>query len=100
MRLSSAAALCVLTLSCLPAYADSHVFIVANQPDGYGIDQCLANGEQCGASAARMYCKSHQFAQAIAFHRIENDEITGAIPASTSSPVPHGDAYVAITCQR
>jgi hypothetical protein len=76
------------------------VFIVANQPDGYGIDQCLANGEQCGASAARMYCKSHQFAQAIAFHRIENDEITGAIPASTSSPVPHGDAYVAITCQR
>ncbi len=100
MRLSSAAALCVLILSCLPAYADSHVFIVANQPDGYGIDQCLANGEQCGASAARMYCKSHQFAQASSYHRIENDEITGAIPASTSSPVPHGDAYVAITCQR
>lgn len=100
MRLSSAAALCVLTLSCVPAFADSHVFIVANQPDGYGIDQCLASGERCGASAARMYCESHQFARASSYHRIENDEITGAIPASTGSPVPHGDAYVAITCQR
>jgi hypothetical protein len=100
MRLSSAAALCVLTLSCLPAFADSHVFIVANQPDGYGIDQCLANGERCGASAARMYCESHQYARASSYHRIENDEITGAIPASTRSPAPHGDSYVAITCQR
>ena len=100
MRLSSAAALCVLTLSCLPAYADSRVFIVANQPDGYGIDQCLASGERCGASAARMYCESHQFARASSYHRIENDEITGAIPALTGSPIPHGDSFVAITCQR
>jgi len=83
-----------------PAFADSRIFIVANQPDGYGIDECLANGAACGASAARMYCESHQFAQASSYHRIDNGEITGAIPASASSPASHGDAYVAITCQR
>jgi hypothetical protein len=34
--------------------ADRRVFIVANQPDSYGIDQCLANGDRCGASAAAL----------------------------------------------
>lgn len=100
MRLSSAAALCAVFLTISPAFADSRVFIVANQPDGYGIDECLANGAACGASAARMYCESHQFARASSYHRIENDEVTGAIPASTRSPKPSGDSYVAITCQR
>src|SRR5260370_22390533 len=38
------------------ASADSRVFIVANQPDGYGVDQCLARGEKCGAHAALSYC--------------------------------------------
>ncbi|EFI51649.1 hypothetical protein [Afipia sp. 1NLS2] len=100
MRLSSAAALCVFALSSLPAYADSRVFIIANQPDGYGIDECLANGASCGASAARMYCESHQFARASSYHRVENEDITGAIPASTRSPASRAEAYVAITCQR
>ncbi|MBN9604708.1 MAG: hypothetical protein J0G33_17440 [Afipia felis] len=100
MRLSSAAALFAVFLTTSPAFADSRIFIVANQPDGYGIDECLANGASCGASAARMYCESHQFARASSYHRIENDEVTGAIPASTRSPAPHGDRYVAITCQR
>jgi len=100
MRLSSAAALCAVLLISSPAFADSRVFIIANQPDGYGIDECLANGAACGASAARMYCESHQFAQASSYRRIANDEITAAIPASTSSSAPHGGAYVAITCQR
>lgn len=100
MRLSSAAALCAVLLMSSPAFADSRVFIVANQPDGYGIDECLANGASCGASAARMYCESHQFARASSYHRVETDDITGAIPASTRSPASRADAYVAITCQR
>lgn len=100
MRLSSAAALCAVFLTTSPVFADSRVFIVANQPDGYGIDECLANGAACGASAARMYCESHQFTRASSYRRVETDEITGAIPASTASVAPRGDSYVAITCQR
>lgn len=92
--------LCAALLMSSPAFADSRVFILANQPDGYGIDECLADGASCGASAARMYCESHQFARASSYHRVENDDITGAIPASAGSPALHGGSYVAITCQR
>ena len=83
------------------ALADSRVFIVANQRDGYGIDQCLASGDKCGAHAARSYCQSREFAQATAYRRVDADEITGAVPASGERCV--GGAcgeYVAITCQR
>jgi hypothetical protein len=47
-----------------------------------------------------MYCESHQFARASSYHRVENEDITGAIPASTRSPASRAEAYVAITCQR
>ena len=40
-------------LAASAASADSRVFIIANQADGYGVDQCLAKGEKCGAHAAR-----------------------------------------------
>ncbi|ACF00728.1 MULTISPECIES: hypothetical protein [Rhodopseudomonas] len=84
------------------AYADSRVFIVANQPDGYGIDLCLARGEKCGAPAAAAYCQSREFAQAVAYRRVDPDEITGAVPKASSSACAHGvcNEYVAITCQR
>ena len=40
---------CVSLMAAVEARADSRVFIVANQPDGYGVDECLAKGEKCGA---------------------------------------------------
>lgn len=84
------------------AAADRRVFIVANQPDGYGIDQCLANGERCGAPAARAYCQSNDFKTASAYRRVDPDEVTGAIPASTEKCSGRACAseYVAITCER
>jgi hypothetical protein len=85
------------------AAADRRVFIVANQPDGYGIDQCLANGERCGAPAARAYCRSHDFKTASAYRRLDPDEVTGAIPASTGGKCigrACAAEYVAITCER
>ncbi|UZE47443.1 hypothetical protein [Rhodopseudomonas sp. P2A-2r] len=90
----------VLTASA--AFADSRVFIIANQADGYGIDQCLANGEKCGASAARSYCQSREFAQATAFRRVDPDEVTGSIPQPIGGNCGRGgcNEYVAITCQR
>ncbi|XSC47308.1 hypothetical protein ACF1BQ_018340 [Bradyrhizobium sp. RDT10] len=89
-------------LAASAASADSRVFIVANQADGYGVDQCLARGDKCGAHAARSYCQSREFAQATAYRRVDPDEVTGAVPSGggdrCSGPVC--GEYVAITCQR
>lgn len=84
------------------ANADTRVFIIANQSDGYGIDQCLANGEKCGAHAARAYCKSREFSQATAYRKVDPDEVTGALPASARNTCPRGGCgeFIAITCQR
>lgn len=85
-----------------PAHADNRVFIIANQSDGYGIDECLANGQTCGAHAARAYCQSREFTEATAFRRVDPDEVTGAIPASTGGHRRgSGSAeFIAITCHR
>ena len=82
------------------AHADSKVFLVSNQPDGYGIDQCLAKGENCGAPAARAYCHAHQYATAVSYRRVEPDEVTGSVPQSTICHGPGCGEYVAIICQR
>ncbi|MGY4176106.1 hypothetical protein ACVIHH_001397 [Bradyrhizobium sp. USDA 4518] len=84
------------------ALADSRVFIVANQADGYGIDQCLARGDRCGASAARAYCRSRDFAQATNYRRVDPDEITGAVPHAANEKCNGNSCgeFVAITCQR
>src|SRR3954470_2603691 len=66
------------------AWADSRVFIIPNESDGYGIDQCLAKGETCGAHAARSYCQSRDFAKATAYRRVDPDEITGSVPKSAT----------------
>lgn len=93
--------LCASTLAAASAYAETRVFIIANQADGYGVDQCLAKGERCGASVARTYCQSRDFARASAYRRVDPDEITGSVPKSGAN-CSHGrcDEYVAITCQR
>ena len=84
-----------------PASAETRVFIIANHADGYGVDQCLAKGEKCGAHAAASYCHSRDFAQASSYRRVDPDEITGSVPKEAAN-CPHGhcDDYVAITCQR
>ncbi len=92
---------CVFWLSASAASADSRVFIVANQADGYGVDQCLARGEKCGAHAARSYCQSRDFAQATSYRRVEPDEITVSVPKAAGNCNHAGcNEYVAITCQR
>lgn len=103
MKLAKYLLATALVAAASTAAADRRVFIVANQPDGYGIDQCLANGERCGAPAARAYCQSHEFKTASDYRRIEPEEVTGAIPASSGAKCS-GRAcaadYVAITCER
>jgi hypothetical protein len=101
MRSISALLACVFVLAASVASADSRVFIISNQADGYGVDQCLAKGEKCGAHAALSYCQSRDFAQASSYRRVDPDEITGSVPQGGKNCTHAGcNEYVAITCQR
>jgi hypothetical protein len=102
MRFTSAFLACAFLLAASAASAESRVFIIANQADGYGVDQCLAQGEKCGAHAARSYCQSRDFAEASSYRRVDPVEITGSVPmaASISCHQAGCNQYVAITCQR
>jgi hypothetical protein len=79
MRPLAAALISAFMIAATGASAETRVFIIANQADGYGVDQCLARGEKCG----------------------DPDEITGSVP-KTGAHCTHAncDQYVAITCQR
>ena len=101
MRPLSALLACVFLLAASAASADSRVFIITNQADGYGVDECLAKGEKCGAHAALSYCRSRDFAEASSYRRVDPDEITGSVPKAGGNCSRTGcNEYVAITCQR
>src|SRR6202163_2672123 len=101
MRSLPALLACVFLVAASQASAETKVFIIANQVDGYGVDQCLAKGDKCGAHAALSYCKSRDFAQVSSYRRVDPDEITGSVPKAGESCTHAGcNEYVAITCQR
>lgn len=101
MRSLPALLICAFLASAATASAENRVFIVANQADGYGVDQCLAAGDRCGAPAARSYCQSRDFAQALSYRRVDPGEITGSVPKDARNCARGAcDEYVAITCQR
>jgi hypothetical protein len=77
----------LLTLVCVglasAAQAERRMFIIANDTS-YGVDNCLAQGDKCGAAAANAYCQSRQFAAATSYRKVDRDDITGAIPTGGS----------------
>ena len=83
------------------AQAEKRIFIIPNNADGYGVDRCLASGAGCGNAVATAYCRSHEFATAISFRKVDRDEITGAVPtnAGTCRSLTC-DEFVAIECAR
>ena len=64
MRSVIAMAALAVIISGAAAHAEKRLFILADQPDGYGVDNCLARGGPCGKTVANSYCRSHAFAQA------------------------------------
>ena len=84
------------------AKAEKRVFIIANDGDGYGVDNCLTSGGPCGSAVANSYCHAREFAQATSFRTVDRDDITGAIPAGDSNSCRGGacDNFVAIECSR
>ena len=95
-------ALAALALAASSAQAERRIFIIANNGDGYGVDRCLAGSQPCGVPAAAAYCKSKDFQQAVSYQKVGKDEITGAIPTTTTQTCRGGtcDQYVAIVCSR
>ena len=102
MRSVSAAFVAAFCLAAGGAFAqaENRTFIIANSSDAYGDDRCLADNSACGAAVASAYCQSRQFAKAASYRRIERDEITGAVPVSTSCGRNGCDDFVAIECAR
>jgi hypothetical protein len=101
MRSLLATAVLAALIGSTAARAEKRIFVIANNPDGYGVDRCLAASERCGSAAASAYCRSQAFAKALSFRRVEKREITGAVPA-----YGHGcrggpcEDFVAIECAR
>jgi hypothetical protein len=68
-------AIAAVAVSALSAHAETKIFFVENQPDGYGIDQCLASGAKCGKPMASAYCQSRQYGSALSFRKVIPDEL-------------------------
>jgi len=98
----AATAMATLLVGTASARAERHIFIIANNPDGYGIDRCLAAGDHCGVAAANSFCRAREYAQALSFHKVDRDDITGVIPASGPGSCNGAtcENYVAIECAR
>ena len=84
----------------LPAGAETRIFIVENQSDGYGIDECLASGANCGKPMARAYCQSRNYGQSVSFRRAEREEITGSSTGDAICRTRGCIDFVAIECER
>jgi hypothetical protein len=85
------------------AHAERRMFIISSNADGYGVDRCLASGGPCGSPVATAYCKSREFRAALSYHKVDKDDITGAIPTSDGKNCQSGvcsDDFVAIECSR
>ncbi len=66
--------------------ATVHTFIIAAN-DGYGVEDCLGEGGECGRVVADAWCEAHGHGAAISFGVA--DDVTGAIAASAAADKPH-----------
>ncbi|MDC7787674.1 hypothetical protein PQJ75_19600 [Rhodoplanes sp. TEM] len=82
------------------AQAEKRIFILANNPDAYGIDHCLATGARCGNAMATALCRQHDFKQAVSFRKVDRDEITGSVPVTSGCRGAACEDFVAIECAR
>ena len=100
--LIAASAVAGVLLTAAAAHAEKRLFIIANEPDAYGVDRCLSTGATCGETVANTYCRAHEYNQALSFRNVDRDDITGAIPTSGPGSCKGAscDDFVAIECSR
>lgn len=91
----------MLALAAAPAKAERRTFVIANNPDGYGVERCLAIGQKCGAPMANAFCQARKFKRAASFRRATKSEIpSGAGQEAYACVGRRCEQFVAIECVR
>jgi hypothetical protein len=72
--------------------AEGNTFIIATT-DGYGVEDCLGEGGECGHVVADAWCEAHGHGAALSFGLAE--DVTNAIPAGGAGKM--GPPYI-VTC--
>ena len=75
----------------LPSRAAESYTIPAS--DGYGIGECMQSGNDCGRVMADSWCEAHGHAHVLAYGT--NEDVTGAIKASSTSGAPSAASVAA-----
>jgi hypothetical protein len=82
--------------------AEKHTFYL-DPADGYGIADCLEEGQSCGHVVADAWCESHGLGNALAFGKAE-DMTASIVPAAattaaqTTQPPKLASGTIVITC--
>jgi hypothetical protein len=78
----------------IPAGADESRTLIIPPNDGYGFEECLKAGSQCGLVVADAWCKAHGFAGSNGFGPA--DEAAGTTDEASRSNIEPGSFHV--TC--
>ena len=78
------------------AHATETTFAVPAD-DGYGMDDCLAEGKACAKLVADSWCQVKGMTQAVRFETAAPEDITGAL--SPATPRPSATPTYLITCR-
>ena len=78
----------------MPARADESRTLIIPPNDGYGFEECLKGGSQCGLVVADAWCKAHGFAGSNGFGPA--DEAAGTMDEASRSSIEPGSFHV--TC--
>ena len=72
---------------CRGQAEESHTFIIAATA-GYGVEDCLGEGGECGRVVADAWCEAHGRGAALKFGRSEDDADANS-RASSPAPKPY-----------
>jgi hypothetical protein len=78
----------------MPASAMESRTLIIPPNDGYGFEECLKPGSQCGIVVADAWCKAHGFAGSNGFGPA--DEASGTLDEASRSKIEPGSFHV--TC--
>jgi hypothetical protein len=78
----------------MPARADESRTLIIPPNDGYGFEECLKEGSQCGLVVADAWCKAHGFVGSNGFGPA--DEAAGTMDDASRSSIEPGSFHV--TC--
>ena len=78
----------------MPARADESRTLIIPPNDGYGFEECLTPGSQCGLVVADAWCKAHGFGGSNGFGPA--DEAAGTMDEASRSSMEPGSFHV--TC--